>query len=513
MRRTAAVLVAALLGGAVPPPGGATAPAGTSSAPAGPIDADSRAWWDFTRALSNDAMAGREAGSPGYERAARLVAARMAAAGLQPLGDNGTWYQRAPLHEIAVPRAALAGPGGTLQFLREFTVAPNPSLPARLTLPIAYRGYCAAENLGEVRGKLVVCHGTHRADLPSGAQREAAVRAGGGAGIATIADPGFAVEPPRWPFAYARDVAIAGQEPGPDPFVRLTLNAAALSKLLPSSTAAELIAAGAAGRPLPAIDGGSAALSFAVTQRALSSPNVIGVLPGTDPAKADQAIVLGAHLDGYGFGSEVAGDRLYNGTLDDAAYVALIVRLAEKRHGRGFARPVIFAAWTGEEKGLLGSKWFVTHPTRALTRIAANINLDQLRPIFPLKLLTVHARTDSTLGVDAAAVAAARGIAVQDDPEPERNLVRRTDHWNFMRAGIPGVNFVFGYAPGSASEQVYRQWYRTGYHKPQDDEHQPMDWQAAADFNRFFYALVARVADQPAAPAWTANSTLRGSGH
>ena len=262
---------------------------------------------------------------------------------------------------------------------------------------------------------------------------------------------------------------------------------------------------------MPAIDGGAARLGFAVTSRALSSPNVIGILPGTDPARAGQAIVLGAHLDGYGYGRAVAGDRLYNGTLDDAAYVALIVRLAERRRGQGFARPVIFAAWTGEEKGLLGSKWFVAHPTRPLARIAGNINLDQLRPIFPLKLLTVHARADTTLGDDAAAVAAARGIAVQDDPEPERNLVRRTDHWNFLRAGVPAVNFVFGYEPGSASERVYRQWYKTGYHKPQDDERQPIDWQAAADFNAFFYALVERVADQPAAPAWKPGSALRGS--
>jgi hypothetical protein len=71
-----------------------------------------------------------------------------------------------------------------------------------------------------------------------------------------------------------------------------------------------------------------------------------------------------------------------------------------------------------------------------------------------------------------------------------------------MQAGIPATNFVFGFRPGSKSEQVYRQWYRTGYHKPQDDLKQLMDFKAAADFNRFFYALVERVADKPAKPAW-----------
>src|SRR6201999_2147922 len=110
----------------------------------------------------------------------------------------------------------------------------------------------------------------------------------------------------------------------------------------------------------------------------------------------------------YGYGAPVRGDRLYNGTLDDAAYVALLIRLAERRHGHGFARPIVFAAFTGEEKGLLGARWFVAHPTLPKSgakdgpkdRIAADINLDQLRPIFPLDLLTVHALDDTSLGDD-----------------------------------------------------------------------------------------------------------------
>jgi Zn-dependent M28 family amino/carboxypeptidase len=113
------------------------------------------------------------------------------------------------------------------------------------------------------------------------------------------------------------------------------------------------------------------------------------------------------------------------------------------------------------------------------------------------------------LGDDARAVAQGLGIQVQKDPEPERNLLQRSDQWPFMQAGIPATAFVFGYRPGSRSEQIYRQWYRTGYHKPQDDLKQPMDWKAAADFNRFFYQLVQRVADQPAVPAWKPGSTLK----
>jgi Zn-dependent M28 family amino/carboxypeptidase len=358
----------------------------------------------------------------------------------------------------------------------------------------------------------VICHGTHRAGLPTGAEREAAARAAGAIGMLTIADPGFTVEPPRWPYAYARTVTLATDPAKPDPFLRMTLNAESLGKLLGGGgrNAAALVAAGSAGQPLPsfAIPARLRA-RFTLRQRDISSPNVLALMPGSDPKLAGQAIVLSAHLDGYGYGEPVNGDRIYNGTLDDAAYVALLIRLAERRHGNSYRRPILFAAWTGEEKGLLGSRWYVAHPTVPLSRTAADINLDQLRPIFPLQLLTVHALDDTTLGGDAREVAHSMGIEVQRDPEPERNLLQRSDQWNFMRAGIPATAFVFGYRPGSRSEQIYRQWYRTGYHKPQDDLKQLMDFKAAADFNRFFYKLVERVADQRQAPAWMPGSRLK----
>jgi len=476
------------------------------------LDPDTAAWWAMTARLSSDAMEGRDTGSPAYLRAARLVASKFKAAGLKPAGENGGWFQNVPMHEIRITRASLSAGKQPLVFLHDLTVSPSEGIPARVDAPLAYGGYCAIDALGDVRGKLVVCHGTHKAGLPSASERESAVRAAGAAGMLTIADPGFTVEPPRWPYAYARTVMLASDPRKPDPFLRMTLNAASLGKLLGGAgeSAAALITAGSEGKPLPsfAIPNRLRA-SFAIEERDISSPNVLAWMPGSDAKLADQAIVLSAHLDGYGYGEPVNGDRIYNGTLDDAAYVALLIRLAERQRGHPFRRPILFAAWTGEEKGLLGSKYFIAHPTVPKARMAANINLDQLRPIFPLELLTVHALDDTTLGDDARAIAAGLGIKVQKDPEPDRNLLQRSDQWNFMRAGIPATAFVFGYRPGSRSEQIYRQWYRTGYHKPQDDLNQPMDWKAAADFNRFFYKLVEGVADEPNAPSWRAGSKLR----
>lgn len=471
-------------------------------------DPETRAWWELASEISGDAYEGRASGTPGHERAARLVAERLAAAGFKPLGTHGSWYQRVPLEEIAVAYATLSAEGGALHHLDDFVVRPQPGLPAQATYQLSYRGYCGAADLGDVAGKMVICHNTQKRGLPGDSEREAAVRAAGAVGIIQIADPGFTIEPPRWPFAYNKVVANPGNLPAADSLISIALNADALDRLVPGRDATLLIQRGSAGEPLPSFDAGEAQLTTVLKTSQYSSPNVIGFLPGTDPALADQAILMGAHLDGYGFGHAVNGDPLYNGTLDNAAYVALLLKLAEEREGKGFARPVIIGLWTGEELGLHGSRWFAANPTFPMEHIAAVLNLDQLRPIFPLELLTTHGRTDSTLGDHATDLAAKHGFALQDDPEPERRLILRTDHRPFMEAGIPFLNFTFGFEAGSESEKIYRQWYRTGYHKPQDDPHQLMDWQAAQTFNEFWLELAEQVANDPAPVRWNEESEL-----
>ncbi|HEY0558281.1 MAG TPA: M28 family peptidase, partial [Thermoanaerobaculia bacterium] len=210
-----------------------------------------------------------------------------------------------------------------------------------------------------------------------------------------------------------------------------------------------------------------------------------------------------------GYGEPVKGYRLYNGALDDAAYVALLARLADRRQGKPYRRSILFAAFTGEEKGLLGSTWFTAHPTVPVRAMAAMINLDQLRPLFPLDLLTMLAVNDSSLGDAARAVAAPMDIRIQPDPEPERGLLQRADHWPFLQIGVPATGFIFGYVPGTEAERRYRLWYRTRYHHPADDVTQPMDFEAAGKFNAFFYRLVEAVADADARPAFTPASPYR----
>ncbi len=324
-----------------------------------------------------------------------------------------------------------------------------------------------------------------------------------------VDNPYFTVEPPRWPVAYARSVRIAADPPPADaalPVMRL--NAAAFADLIRGSgrDAAAILRAGGKDQALPSFDiPARLQARFHIARTSYSAPNTIGILPGTDPKLKDEVVVLGAHLDGYGYGEPVNGDRLYNGTLDDAAYVALLAQLADRRHGHGYRRTILFIAFTGEEKGLLGSTWFVRHPTVPLQRVAAMINLDQLRPLFPLNILTMLAVNDTTLGGTARRVATPMGIRIQADPEPQRGLLQRADHWPFLKAGVPATGFIFGYVPGTDAEWRYRLWYRTRYHSPGDDVTQPMDFAAAAKFNLFFYNLVAAVADADQRPSMLAH--------
>src|SRR6476469_1080365 len=269
-----------------------------AAAPVPKLDADTSAWWATTAQLSNDSMEGRDTGSAAYLRAARLVAAKFEAAGLRPAGENGSWFQRVPMHEVRVERATIRVGRRPLVFLHDLTISPDAATPAHVDVPLVFGGYCGAASLGDVRGKIVICHGTHRAGLPSAAEREVTVRAAGAVGMLTIADPGFTVEPPRWPYAYARTVTLAGDPRKPDPFLRMTLKAESLGKVLGGRNASALISDGSAGRPLPSFSiPNRFQAQFVIRERDIASDNVVALLPGSDPKAANQALVLTAHLD------------------------------------------------------------------------------------------------------------------------------------------------------------------------------------------------------------------------
>jgi len=491
--------------------------ASTSAAP----DAQTAAWWATTAALSGDDMEGRDTGSPGYDRAAAYVAERFAQAGLRPAGDNGTYLQSISFRDIEVVADGTSfsitnwdgAPARQLRFLRDISVTPAWGMPARIEGQLTFAGYCRPSDLEDVRGFIVMCIGTRRDGQTTAASRLEAATAAGAVAIINVDDISFAQEPPRWPLAYARTVTLAETPQAAPTIPVLRMSADAFLELLrENGTQYENVFDHVAlNAPLMsvALMGGLRA-EFATRERSYASANVLAVLPGTDPALADEPVLLIAHLDGFGYGTPVNGDNLYNGALDDAAYVATLITFADARNGRGFRRPIIFAAVTAEEKGLWGSRWLAAHPTPAAPTPIAVLNLDQLRPLYPLRVLTTLGLEDSTLGQTVRDIAGSMGIEVRRDLEPERNLFRRTDHWPFVQRGVPAVSFLFGFDESDAEARArYRDWYENRYHAPQDDITTPIDLQAQADFHRFYFALTEAVANADAPPHWLVNSPHR----
>jgi len=475
---------------------------------------DTQSWWLTTELLSNDSMEGRDTGSPAYQRAANYVADRFRAAGLTPSGPDATFFQAVPLHETAIdPEGATftllrdTAKEQPLIFLQQIDIAPTGALPAEAEAPLTFRGYCGKDVMQNIAAKIVVCFANRRAGLPSARERSANAIAGKARGILNVDDPYFTIEPPRWPSAYARSVAT-GEAPSTRPraeLLTLRLSADVFPTLLEGSgqNAAAILKAGGNKQPLPSFDiPAKLRVRTRFTQRSYNSPNILAILPGSDPVLKNEYVVISAHLDGYGYGTPVQGDKLYNGTLDDAAYVALLIQFADNLHRdhRSLKRSLLFAVFTGEEKGLLGSNYFVAHPTVPISQMVADINLDMLRPLFPLRILTALAINDTSLGKTARTVGESMGIELRPDSEPERGLMTRADHYPFLRAGIPAIGFLFGYDPGTDAERRFREWYKVRYHRPQDDLTQPIDFDAATKFNQFFYNLTEAVCNLPQRP-------------
>jgi hypothetical protein len=476
-------------------------------------NAATRRWWSYTEALANDNMAGRDTGSAGYVAAETFVIQHFEDAGLSPAGTHG-FKQPVPLHSLKLdPESSpvrIARPQGEtrLDWFRQITIAIRPNLPTHIRGSLYFVGDPATAQAGKLAGAVVVRLGPPRIRKP-GAPPAAKVPDGVAAVITidSLAGP----EPPIWPVPYAAVVSLR------DGGTQTRVNEQSAPEFRFNPSDAELLFAGSGhsfAEVKTKLDGGESLANFplagtmetdlTVKEENFVSDNVLGVLGGSDPKLRNEYVVLSAHLDGYGKGEARNGDSVYNGALDDAAYVALLMDLAQTLHENGtrLKRSLLFCIVTGEEKGLLGSQYFAAHPTVPKHQLVADLNLDQLRPIFPLNTLTILALNESTLGDAVRRVAEPMGIRIQPDPEPERNLLRRSDHFSFMQVGVPAVNFVFGYQKGSAEEKVYRAWYAERYHSPADDLQQPWVPEAAAKFNAFYAALVKEVANAPERPHW-----------
>jgi Zn-dependent M28 family amino/carboxypeptidase len=375
----------------------------------------------------------------------------------------------------------------------------------------------------DVRGKVVVVlAGVAPEGVPGPALAAArsagadALRSGGAVGVISILNPSGDLPWSR--YAQARlhpQMRLAGAgAPDRPALLSVAFNSARAERLFAGSRHryASLRALAASGAPLPRFNLPSRLRAAAVLEEGSAvSENVVGLLPGSDPALRGEYLVLTAHLDHLGVGEPVDGDSIYNGAMDNASGIATLIEaaVALARRTPRLRRPVLFVAVTAEEKGLLGSDHFAAHPSIPGGAVIANLNTDMFLPLSPLRRLIVNGLEESDLSDDVRRAAARLGVEVITDPEPERNAFVRSDQFSFIRRGIPALSLKVGFTRDSPEHARVLAWRQERYHGVEDEVEQPVDRQAAAEFNRLYAEVVVEIANRPTRPAWYPTSAFR----
>ena len=492
---------------------------------------------DDVKSLASDAFAGRGPGEIGEAQTLAFLAARFQAAGLVPAGPNGSWLQPVPL--VRLDRA----PGASLSMKLNGTALPvtlgsNATLALRLPgamqvtdVPIVFGGFGVVANGHDpyagvdVAGKIVLLlagdpDGEGGADLGFegrrlvlagrvGSKIAAAARAGA-AGVLVLHED-FAASYPMAQLVGTERVPQmvpgATQFGGPLRFsswIETSLGTRLLAGIGLDLASAKAAARSAdfRARALPA----TASASGRLTATPITSFNVVGKLEGA--AKPDEAVLFGAHWDANGEGvPDAAGDAIRNGAIDNATGTAELIEVA-----RAFAagsrpqRSIIFAAWTAEEKGLLGADFYAQHPVVPLASTVAVINLDPHVQLPRTRNLELIGGGRTTLESDLAEAAKAMGLVVANEPNPEAGWYFRSDHFPFAARGVPAIAFRAGrdlVNGGSAAGQALIDDYNLRcYHQPCDQVGAGYSFEAAAQEAEAAWRVGLTVANRPARPGW-----------
>jgi Zn-dependent M28 family amino/carboxypeptidase len=512
------------------------------------VRADSKRWWSYVAVLASDDMEGRNTGTEAHKRAAQYVAAQFQKAGLTPVsqgGVPGSYIQpvKFTTHKLVEDKSSLAlvRNGAAPEPL---TLGEDANLSSRLEpggpvdAPLVFVGYGLSVPeqqyddfadpavRGALKGAVAVLisggpssiPGPLRSHYQSAGERWAALQRAGAIGTLTIPNPKTMDVP--WerstlarlqPSMTLADPAL--NETKGEKFAA-TMNPAHADMLFAGSghTFQELLADADAGQPLPRFPLPlRVKATITITTADVESQNIVAVAPGSDPKLRDQYVVLSAHVDHLGIGQPINGDPVYNGAMDNASGVAALIEIATELHEQPLphARSILFVAVTGEEKGLLGSRYFVAHPAVPLSHIVANVNTDMFLPLFPLKTLMVLGLDESDLGTDIRAVASELNLKVQADPEPNRNRFIRSDQYSFIRGGVPALAMKVGYEENSPEARIAAAWIKERYHAPSDDLKQPVDLSAADGYVDVVKRLAVRIANRQTPPKWNDTSFFK----
>lgn len=258
----------------------------------------------------------------------------------------------------------------------------------------------------------------------------------------------------------------------------------------------------------PVVLGATATFHLMRDAHEVQSNNVIAKLAGSDSALASEYVIFSAHWDHLGRDTTLVGDQIYNGALDNASGTASMLELAREFAELPTApkRTILFLAVTAEESGLLGSRFYASNPLYPLNRTVANVNLDGINQWGRTSDITVIGSGNTTLEDVLAEEAATRDRTVSADPEPEKGLYYRSDHFEFAKRGVPamfldsGIHFIG--RPENYGQIKRDEWVDNDYHKPSDQVKPDWDLSGAIADLELIFAMAARVANEPAWPEW-----------
>lgn len=481
--------------------------------------------------LADDTLEGRDAGSRGYEIAARYVATQFEALGLKPAND-GKWLQTVPFKESrlsteSAPRLTI----GDTVFEQNKSVIIGPSLKdaeQKIDAPVVFVGFgLESKEAGindyaglDVKGKYVaVLQGFPkgmRSDMAAhlNAEKSKVASRRGAIGVISLRTE-LSEKSQPWArltaFGGRPSVGWANADGTPHteaPNIRsgALLNEDAATALFAGAPKPWAAIKAEAAKPGAKIKGFALKPRVTVERKStlggFTSPNVVAVLPGTDPALAGEYVLLMAHLDHNGIDPKREGDKIFNGAMDNASGVATLIEVARAMSAPGMRpkRPILFAAVTAEEDGLLGADYLSRNPIVGTGKVVGVVNLDMPILLYDFKDVVAFGSEHSDMGQAVARAGQKMGVALSADPLPEERLFTRSDHYAFVRQGVPSVFLMTGFANGG--EKAFQDFLKTHYHRPSDQIDLPFDWNAAAKFAQINYLIAREIADAPAAPRW-----------
>jgi len=492
--------------------------------------------------LASNALEGRGSGTRGGDIAARYIAAQFVRLGLLPAGDDSTYFFKVPLIGYT-PHPELALGGATLAYPADFVLNPMRwDSVVTVDAPLVFVGYGIVapeyqwnDYAGlDVKGKVVAVMvndpGQHDPAIFKGRvltyyarwtyKYEEAARQGA-AGVLLI----HTDESATYPWGTVEGSATGQQvrlETAPTSlqvagWVQHDVMDRAFKTAGGDLDQAMKLAGrpGFTGYPLPI----QVRATVRGTMQRTETFNVLGRLPGTDEALKSDVVVLGAHYDHLGIAKPVDGDSIYNGARDNAAGVGEMLAIAEAMNRAELTgkRSFLFAAFGGEESGLLGSQAMIDRPFLPLRNVAAMLNFDDPNLFGRTRdVAAIGADQSSLLGALQAA-ARLEGMQVSvDSGAMFRGAFFRSDNFPFVRAGIPSISFQPGSdylgRPSGYSEKVKAEWTAKRYHRPQDEFGPWYSVDGAVQESRVGLRTAVYAADASSQPTWSVGSEFEAAG-